>query len=75
MVNAPSFDKRTKYNHPSELLPSIVRKVLAEGQLAIDLIVASLRIFDSEFSILVDKALCLGLELFQCRVGPPLQCH
>lgn len=53
-------------------LPAVVCQILAEGQFAVDMILASLRILDSKVPVLVNKALRLCVELLQCRIGPPL---
>lgn len=53
--------------------PAIVGNVLAQGQLAVQVVVVAVSALDREVAVLVYKALGLGLESLQGGVGPPLK--
>jgi hypothetical protein len=54
------------------LQSTIIGQVFSESQLAVDMVLAALRILDCKVSVLVDKAFGPVFEFFQCRVGPPI---
>lgn len=54
------------------LQPTIIGQVFSKSKLAVDVVLAALRVLDCKVSVLVDEAFGPAFEFFQRRVRPPV---